>query len=167
EALLEDIRALGGDEAVAGLDARLAQYRQVFERRSQSGLVVPPSVDPADFYGLVLVIGGNETQAQQDAAIADSIKEQWPNVTIVFERTGWNSNWGDQLRLMEGELSRARAVVIMRYVRTMLGKALRRRCSELELPWIACTGSGRASMVRAIEQAILLAWRQGGMALHG
>ena len=48
-----------------------------------------------------------------------------------------------------------------------LGKAIRKRCSELELPWIACTGSGRASMVRAIEQAILLAWRQGGMALHG
>lgn len=166
EALLEDIRALGGDEVVAGLEPRLAQYREVFERRSQSGLVVPPSVDPADFYGLVLVIGGNETQAAQDAAIAEAIKEQWPNVTIVFERTGWNSNWGDQLRVMEGELTRARAVVLMRYVRTMLGRAIRKRCSELELPWIACTGSGRASMIRAIEQAILLAWRQGGMALH-
>ncbi len=167
EALLEDIRALGGDEAVDSLEPRLAQYREVFERRSQSGLVVPPSVDPADFYGLVLVIGGNETQVQQDTAIASAIKALWPNVTVVFERTGWNSNWGDQLRLMDGELTRARAVVLMRYVRTMLGRAIRKRCGELELPWIACTGSGRASMVRAIEQAILLAWRQGGMAQHG
>ncbi|MBX3269081.1 MAG: hypothetical protein KF729_02400 [Sandaracinaceae bacterium] len=166
EALLEDIRALGGDEAVEGLEARLAQYRVVFERRSQSGLVIPPTVDPEDFYGLVLVIGGNETQAAQDAAIAATIKEQWPNVSVVFERTGWSSNWGEQLRVMESELTRARAVVLMRYVRTMLGRAIRKRCSELELPWIACTGSGRASMVRAIEQAILLAWRQGGMARH-
>ncbi len=167
EALLEDIRALGGDEIVAGLAPRLAQYREVFERRSQSGLVVPPSVDPADFYGLVLVIGGNETQAQQDAAITATIKEQWPNISLIFERTGWSSNWGEQLRNMEGELMRARVVVLMRYLRTMLGRSIRKRCGELDLPWVACPGSGRASMVRAIDQAILLAWRQSGMQKSG
>lgn len=160
EALLEDIRALGGDAAVAPLEPRLAQYREVFERRSQSGLVVPPTVDPSDLYGLVLVVGGNETQSQQDEAIAAAIKRQWPNITVLFQRTGWSSNWGDQLNAMEGELARARVVVIMRFVRTMLGKALRKRCNELEIPWVACTGSGRASMLRAIEQAILLAWRE-------
>lgn len=162
EALLEDIRALGGDEAVAPLEPRLMQYKEVFERRSQSGLIVPPSVNPEDLYGLVLVVGGNETQSQQDQAISAAIKKQWPNITILFERTGWNSNWGEQLRAMEGHLARARVVVIMRYVRTMLGKALRKRCSELEIPWVACTGSGRASMLRAIEQAVLLAWRHSG-----
>jgi tetratricopeptide (TPR) repeat protein len=167
EALIDDIRALVGDDAVVGLEARYQQYKEVVERRSQSGLVVPPSVDPADFYGLILVVGGNETQQAQDEAIAIAIKAQWPNVTLLFERTGWNSNWGDQLRAMEGELTRARAVVIMRYVRTMLGKNLRKRCGELELPWVACTGSGRASTMRAIEQAILLAWRQSGMAAAG
>ncbi|HEY8429348.1 MAG TPA: hypothetical protein VIL20_13270, partial [Sandaracinaceae bacterium] len=125
EALLEDIRALGGDEAVAPLEPRLMQYKEVFERRSQSGLIVPPSVNPEDLYGLVLVVGGNETQSQQDQAISAAIKKQWPNITILFERTGWNSNWGEQLRAMEGHLARARVVVIMRYVRTMLGKALR------------------------------------------
>ena len=165
EALIEDIRALGGDDAVASLEPRLAQYREVFERRSQSGLVLPPSIDPAELYGLVLVVGGNETQSQQDDAIVAALKRDWPNVTVLFQRTGWNSNWGDQLRAMEGELARARVVVIMRYVRTMLGKALRKRCGELDVPWVACTGSGRASMVRSIEQAILLAWRQTG-ALH-
>jgi len=167
EALLEDIRALGADEAADALEPRLRQYREVFERRSQSGLVVPPSVDPSEFYGLVLVVGGNETQSAQDDAIEAAIKEQWPNVSLIFERTGWSSNWGDQLGNMEGELARARVVVLMRYVRTMLGKAIRRRCSELDVPWVACTGSGRASMVRAIEQAILLAWRQSGMAVSG
>jgi tetratricopeptide (TPR) repeat protein len=167
EALLDDIRALGGDGAVAHLEPRLHQYREVFERRSQSGLVIPPTADPRDLYGLVLVIGGNETQSQQDEAISGSIKKAWPNITLMFERTGWNSNWGEQLRAMEGELARARVVVIMRYVRTMLGKALRKRCNELEIPWVACTGSGRASMLRAIEQAILLAWRQSGLAHTG
>ncbi len=167
EALLEDIRALGGDPAVASLEPRLAQYREVFERRSQSGLVVPPTVDPADLYGLVLVVGGNETQSQQDQSLSTAIKRQWPNITLIFERTGWNSNWGEQLDAMEGELARARVVVIMRFVRTMLGKALRKRCNELEIPWVACTGSGRASMLRAIEQAILLAWRQSGLAQAG
>ncbi|MCZ7685666.1 MAG: hypothetical protein M5U28_45560 [Sandaracinaceae bacterium] len=162
EALLEDIRALGGDEAVASLEPRLAQYKEVFERRSQSGLVIPPTVEPSDLYGLVLVVGGNETQSQQDEALAAAIKRQWPNITILFERTGWNSNWGEQMRAMEGQLARARVVVIMRYVRTMLGKALRKRCGELEIPWVACTGGGRASMLRSIEQAVLLAWRQSG-----
>lgn len=162
EALLEDIRALGGDDAVASLEPRLMQYKEVFERRSQSGLVIPPTVDPADLYGLVLVVGGNETQSVQDDAIVAAIKRQWPNITVLFERTGWNSNWGEQMRAMEGQLARARVVVIMRFVRTMLGKALRKRCGELEIPWVACTGSGRASMLRAIEQAVLLAWRQSG-----
>jgi tetratricopeptide (TPR) repeat protein len=165
EALLEDIRALGGDEAVASLEPRLQQYREVFERRSQSGLVLPPTVHPSDLYGLVLVVGGNETQAQQDETITTAIKKQWPNINVMFEHTGWNSNWGEQMRAMEGQLARARVVVIMRYVRTMLGKALRKRCGELEIPWVACTGSGRASMLRAIEQAVLLAWRQSG-SLH-
>ena len=167
EALLDDIRALGGDEAAAPLEPRLAKYKAVFERRSQSGLVIPPSSEPENFYGLILVVGGNETQTAQDEAIAASIRESWPNVTLLFERTGWSSNWGDQLRSMEGELGRARGVVIMRYVRTMLGKALRKRCSELDTPWVACTGSGRASTLRAIEQAILLAWRASGMAYAG
>ncbi|MFK7991075.1 MAG: hypothetical protein AB8I08_33960 [Sandaracinaceae bacterium] len=162
EALLEDIRALGGEEAIASLRPRYDQYRQVFERRSQSGLVVPPSVDPADFYGIVLVVGGNETQLQQDAQIREAIAESWPNVTLIFERTGWSSNWGDQLKNMDGELSRARVVVLMRYLRTMLGRAVRRRCGDLDIPWVTCTGSGRASMLRSIEQAILLAWRQSG-----
>ncbi len=164
EALLDDIRALGGDDAVVGLEPRYQKYKEVFERRSQSGLVVPPSADPADFYGMVLVVGGNETQTAQDEAITAHFRELWPNVTLLFERTGWNSNWGDQLRNMEGEIARASAVVIMRYVRTTLGRSVRKRCSEQDIPWVACTGSGRASMIRAIEQAILLAWRQGGAA---
>lgn len=164
EALLDDIRALGGDDAVVGLEPRYQKYKEVFERRSQSGLVVPPSSDPSEFYGLVLVVGGNETQSVQDEAIAAAIEEQWPNVTLLFQRTGWSSNWGEQLRNMEGEIARARAVVIMRYVRTTLGRQLRKRCNENDVPWVACTGSGRASMIRAIEQAILLAWRQSGSA---
>lgn len=167
EALLEDIRALGGDDAVAGLEPRYQQYKEVFERRSQSGLVVPPTIDPEEFYGLVLVVGGNETQKAQDEAIRAAIAEQWPHVTLIFERTGWSSNWGEQLKNMEGEIARARALVIMRYVRTMLGKALRKKAGELDVPWVACTGSGQASMIRAIEQAILLAWRQTGVASAG
>jgi tetratricopeptide (TPR) repeat protein len=167
EALLEDIRAVGGDDAVAALEPRLKQYREVFERRSQSGLLVPPTVDPADFYGLVLVVGGNETQAAQDAQLVEEIRKDWPNVTVLFERTGWSYNWGEQLQRMEGELNRARVLVIMRYIRTMLGRALRKRANELELPWVSCTGSGRESMRRSIEEAILLAWRQSGVPLAG
>lgn len=167
EALLEDIRALGGDEAVAFLEPRYQQYKEVFERRSQSGLVAPPTIDPEAFYGLVLVVGGNETQQQQDESIRAAVKKQWPNVTVIFERTGWSSNWGEQLRNMDGQLARARVVVLMRYVRTMLGRQIRKRCGELDVPWVACTGSGQASMLRAIEQAILLAWRQSGIAQAG
>jgi hypothetical protein len=169
EALFEDIQVLAGEEAAAPLAHRLKQTREVFERRSRSSAMMPLSElrsdlqeDEEEFYGLILIVGGNETQESQDAALIAWAKQKWPEANFAFRRTGWSSNWGDQLKSMESDLGRARAMVIMRYIRTSLGQALRRKASELDVPWVACTGSGRASMQRALEEAILLARRHSG-----
>jgi hypothetical protein len=49
------------------------------------------------------------------------------------------------------------ALVLMHFVRTELGRALRRLASELGVPWIPCTGKGYDSMERALRAAIDLA----------
>jgi len=47
--------------------------------------------------------------------------------------------------------------VLMPFVRTELGRAVRRLCSEFGVPWVACTGKGYDSMERAIRTALQLA----------
>jgi hypothetical protein len=42
----------------------------------------------------------------------------------------------------------------MTFVRTNLGRHVRRRCSEEGRPWVPCTGHGRESLRRAIETAV-------------
>ena len=42
-------------------------------------------------------------------------------------------------------------------VRTNFGRWTRRTAGEHDLPWVSCTGHGRASMERAIDRAVALA----------
>jgi hypothetical protein len=57
---------------------------------------------------------------------------------------------------MTRRIREADAVVIMRFVRTLLGRTLRALCSEHDRPWVACTGHGRDSLLGAIEEAVRL-----------
>ncbi len=52
----------------------------------------------------------------------------------------------------------ADAVVLMVLVRTNFGRWVRRTAGEHGLPWVSCTGHGRASMERAIARAVRRAW---------
>jgi hypothetical protein len=108
----------------------------------------------------LLFVGGNETQEQYDDDVRKAINEKWPRVTVHFRHTGWSAHWGPLLENMRGLLSRCHAIVLMRFVRTELGRAVRKECGERGIPWVACTGRGFASMCASLEAAIQLVFRK-------
>jgi hypothetical protein len=99
----------------------------------------------------VVFVGGNETQERYDEYVRETIAVDWPNVEIEFFHTGWSANWGRDLSNIVKAANSSDAVVIMRFVRTMMGRRLR---SQITKPWFPCTGHGRASVLGTIERAI-------------
>ncbi len=99
----------------------------------------------------VLVVGGNETQTRYDEDIRAQLASVRPDIEVAFEHTGWTSNWGKQLEDIKRRLSQYDVVVIMRLIRTMLGRRLRAAC--VNVPWRGCGGGGR----RAIRDCVVLA----------
>jgi hypothetical protein len=112
----------------------------------------------------VLFIGGNETQAQYEAALRAALERRdettGARVQIEFRTPGYNSNWDKTLEAVRGYRGRVDALVLMPYVRTQLGRALRRLASEWGVPWVSCTGKGYDSLERSLRAAIVLAARQ-------
>jgi tetratricopeptide (TPR) repeat protein len=108
--------------------------------------------------GAVLFVGGNETQARYRHDIVAQLRAQAPALKVEFRFPGWGSNWIFELEDCRRILPKFDVVVIHRYVRTQFGRALRAACGPTT-PWRACTGSGRQSMLTAIENAA--AWRLG------
>jgi phosphoglycolate phosphatase-like HAD superfamily hydrolase len=112
----------------------------------------------------VLFIGGNETQAQYEAALRAALERRdettGARVQIEFRTPGYNSNWDKTLEAVRGYRGRVDAIVLMPYVRTQLGRALRRLASEWGVPWVSCTGKGYDSLERALRAALVLAARQ-------
>lgn len=107
---------------------------------------------------LVLFVGGNETQARAWPGIQGAVTADYGGVvTVKWFETGWGSNWGDAAKEIESLFSQADVLVVMTFVRTMLGRRLRRTAGESGIPWVACTGHGRASIERAIARAVALA----------
>jgi hypothetical protein len=99
----------------------------------------------------IVFVGGNETQERYDEYVRETIAAEWPNVHVDFFHTGWSANWGRELSNIVKSANSSDAVVIMRFVRTMLGRSLR---SQITKPWFPCTGHGRTSVLGTIERAI-------------
>ncbi len=145
-AILERIRSYGAPCPDPG-----------FERRIEAVAASLPAVTPADVRtarARILFVGGNEMQARYDDAVRRELADRLPDVVVDFQHTGWSSNWGRQVAALAQRIGEADAVVIMRFVRTLLGATLRRTCSEKGKRWVACTGHGRDSIVRSIEEAV-------------
>jgi hypothetical protein len=100
----------------------------------------------------IVFVGGNETQERYDEYVRETVTAAWPNVQVEFFHTGWSANWGRDLSNIVRTANAADAVVIMRFVRTMLGRSLR---SQIAKPWFPCTGHGRTSVLGTIERAIM------------
>ena len=101
----------------------------------------------------ILFVGGNEIQAQYDTTIKGLIKKKWPGCKIIFEHTGWSSNWGRIADSLVQKGNKSDAMVIMPMMRTLLGRTLRSKATK---PWIPCTRLGRDGILYSIQEAALI-----------
>lgn len=144
--LLERIGSYGVDVPDPSLVTRVQALRAS----------APPAPTIRSPKGRVYFVGGNEVQARYEKWLTAEARKRWPKVSIEFDFSGWAKNWGRNLPAIEGRVRNADAVVVMRFIRTLLGRTLRGLCGENGLPWIPCTGHGRQSLLAAIERAVQL-----------
>ena len=98
----------------------------------------------------VLLVGGNEVQAKSEGGIEAKLVSRDPHVTVEFLRTGWGSNWNDYLRITKTKVANCDGVVVMRYIRTHLGRHVRATCGERDVPWRLCGSGGQGGQVEAV-----------------
>lgn len=104
---------------------------------------------------LVLFVGGNETQSRSRSSVERAmLAAHGDTVTVEWFSTGWGSNWAAAAAAIESRYIEADVLILMTFIRTMLGRRLRRTAGEADIPWVACTGHGRASIERAIDRAV-------------
>lgn len=109
----------------------------------------------------ILFVGGNENQEKQVPLVNATIsKEFHGRVTVDWHIPGWSSNWSEDAAAIERRYDGCDALVIMTFVRTLLGRRIRRTAGEASIPWISCTGHGLASVERAIERAVVVVTAQ-------
>ena len=97
----------------------------------------------------VLVVGGAELQARAEDAVHRKLTESHPNIRAHFVRTGWSGNWRRPFSEIEGEMRRHDALVIMRFMRTHLGRQIRRTWDG---PWRSCWGGGPGAIAEAVSR---------------
>lgn len=102
----------------------------------------------------VLYVGGNEMQAQYEETIRKELEKRHPGLSVTFYFPGWDSNWNVHLEKVERLIPKNNVVVINNFVRTQFGRKLRALCGN-KIPWRACTGHGRKSLIHSIEVAAL------------
>lgn len=146
--LVELLRELGSEQSELDELGRLIRDPPVTDRSPQ---------EPADPVRIIFV-GGAEPQEQALPHVAASIAERYGGmVEVDWFIPGWSSNWPLVAERVEAAYDHAGAVVLMVLVRTNFGRWTRRTAGEHGLPWVSCTGHGRASMERAIDRAVALA----------
>lgn len=101
----------------------------------------------------VLVVGGNEIQAKMAGRVISKVAARDPQVTVEFVHTGWGSNWNQYAEKVEDRMANCDAVVIMRFVRTLLGATVRAMCGDQDVPWRFCWSGGQGGLVAAILAA--------------
>jgi len=149
--LLELLREIGADEAELDDLDRLVREPPASEDRPDA-LLEPVRV---------IFVGGAEPQEQYRPHIAASIAERYHGrVHVDWFIPGWGSNWHPVAERVEAAYGNAHAVVLMVLVRTNFGRWVRRTAGEHGLPWVSCTGHGRASMERALDRAVKIASAQ-------
>lgn len=103
----------------------------------------------------VIFAGGNETQERYQGPIEDALTERYGSgLRLQWFSPGWDMNWMRDAERIEAAMPNADAIVILTYMRTNLGRRLRKAANVHDLVWRSCTGQGRASMERSIESAI-------------
>ena len=98
----------------------------------------------------VLVVGGGEKQAKAEDMVRSRLKEQYPHIRARFIQTGWSGNWSRPLADIEREMKKHDALVILRFMRTHLGREIRRSWDGV---WRSCWGGGPGAIAEAVAKA--------------
>lgn len=106
----------------------------------------------------IAFVGGDERQAQYDDELRAMLRDEFKDlVQVEFIHPGWSSNWGRSVDEVLRQCESRDAVVLMKFIRTLMGRTLRERLSR---PWVSCSGHGRKSIYLAILQAVQVVARQ-------
>ena len=155
--LIGKLRDMGASvEAIQNLESRVEAASVATAAELPS-----PLPDARELKATIFFVGCDSLHADFREAVVDAIQADHPNSLVKFVLPGWGSSWARILKSMEPRLERADAIVLTRFVRTHLGRTVRRIASEKSIPWVACTGQGRTSIERSIRQAITVVHRQG------
>ena len=153
--LIEQVNGYGtAEECVARMESR-------FEAVTAQELDPDDTVDaqlPMQSQS-ILFVGGSEIEARHDSAVKAALKEIRPSISVQFIHTGWSGHWGGYLEEVNRKLPDQDAIVVSRYIRTVLGRSVRRSAGSASIVWTGCTGSGRQSIIRSIVNASDLALR--------
>ena len=95
----------------------------------------------------VVFVGGREEQARVASLVESDVTDRFDDrVSITWFHPGWTTGWATDADRIAGALADAHVAVVMSLVRTGLGERVRRDAKFYDVPWVACTGHGRASM---------------------
>jgi hypothetical protein len=108
----------------------------------------------------VLFVGGNEQQEAYQGYLDEFVASRYPFCAVDFQFTGWGANWGRIVKTLDAKLEEADVLILMHFIRTELGRTMRRLANEHDIPWVACTGHGRRSLERSIATAIAVAGKR-------
>lgn len=95
----------------------------------------------------ILFVGGDERHKKKDEAVLNRVRQRAPNVLVSFIHPGWSGNWRQHLEKVRAELPNHDALVLMPFIRTELGRQIRKHCDK---PWRSCWPSGQKGMADAI-----------------
>lgn len=108
--------------------------------------------DPAPRVVKVLVMGGAEQQARSEDSVRSALGTRCPHVRPTFIQTGWSSNWERPLQDFKRQMEHHDALVVLRFIRTNLGRRVRREWPG-NRPWRFCWSGGAGAIVDAVERA--------------
>lgn len=148
EGLLDRIRRYGlDDDYFSDVAGRVSASRAEEEdREGVSGGSKALRSEPAK----VLFVGGDERQSRVEDAVRAKVRRRAPHVEVKFIYPGWSGNWSQHLEKVRAQMPGHDALVLMRFMRTELGKQIRKHCDK---PWRSCWSSGHKRMASAILAA--------------
>ena len=105
----------------------------------ESEAVPSPEGEPARGVR-VLVVGGGEQQARAEDMVRQKLRDTDPHIRVTFIQTGWSENWRRKFGEIEGAMASHDALVVMRFMRTHLGRRIRAKWTGGT--WRSCWGGG-------------------------
>lgn len=151
EGILDRVKTYTGVDPSAFSDMT-DRYDAVAERLGELHLD-PAESDPRPPAQVrILVVGGDGRQARVEDGIRSRLHEEHPHIAVRFKQTGWGSNWKRVFQEIEREFEGHHALVIIRFMRTHLGRRIRENWPDSR-PWRSCWGGGAGAIYEAVVRA--------------